>query len=33
MANRYYKVIVWVRSNGNIGDAPEMSTEVAFPIQ
>ena len=33
MANRYYKVIVWVRSNGNAGDAPEMSTEVAFPIQ
>ena len=33
MANRYYKVIVWVRSNGNLGDAPEQSTEVLFPIQ
>ena len=33
MADKYYKVIVWVRSNGNQGDAPEQFTEVAFPIQ
>lgn len=33
MANQYYKVIVWVRSEGNIADAPELVTEVAFPIQ
>ncbi|MGE3491236.1 MAG: hypothetical protein AB7N29_14615 [Vicinamibacterales bacterium] len=32
MANQYYKVIVWVRSNGNIADAPEYVTEVAYPI-
>jgi len=29
----FYKVIVWVRSQGNIADAPERVTEVAFPIQ
>jgi hypothetical protein len=33
MANSYYKVIVWVRSSGNFGDAPEKFTELMFPIQ
>ena len=33
MINTRYKVIVWVRSNGNLEDAPEQFTEVMFPIQ
>jgi hypothetical protein len=33
MANKYYKVIVWARSNGNIADAPEFVTEVPYSIQ
>jgi hypothetical protein len=33
IANKYYKVIVWARSNGNVSDAAEFVTEVLYPIQ
>jgi hypothetical protein len=33
MPNKYYKMTVWARSNGNAADAPETLTEVPFSIQ